>query len=520
MLLKPTKPYSGITLVLSYPSRMDIDNKSLLSGNARFFIQDCFGEGYPLESMEIRTCSESSPFLKHTKAIVLFGEKSFHTLGGEKAKSYLLQEQRGYLLNVLEPYYVIATFSPQDCMDREDYESKFNEEIKQDKFNREFIDLTKRIKLQDSSIEQISDKRKHGNTSRENYRFWVSRDIRKIKMHLEGVSKYLPSTEEFNFHIYPELKHVIERLRNLKDSVLCIDIETDSELNITCMSIGFNKTVICVPLIRYDYSLAYNENTLALYMATLAKAIQRNTVVCHNSMFDLFILAWKYNIPAGEKNYDTMLAHHRCFVDMEKSLGHCISHLLMWESFHKDEGIFEPKNRSQEEKLWKYNAKDVAATMLVYRALEQEAKNDTGIARSIEQSNECILPFLTMQLQGIRYNIDKLEEMKKENDRLLNHYLRAIKYLIGDDNFLPSSPQQVSKYFERMNYAVINRSELTGRASWNEEAQQELKLKLRDKDIYNPAIDFILKFREVRKEYGSLKFIPWLKEDEDETSSS
>ncbi len=60
-------------------------------------------------------------------------------------------------------------------------------------------------------------------------------------------------------------------------------------------------------------------------LRALAVALRDNTVVIHNALFDLFVLAYRYGIPAPPNVYDTMLAHHRLFPEVEKSLGHCIS---------------------------------------------------------------------------------------------------------------------------------------------------------------------------------------------------
>jgi hypothetical protein len=509
--LPTPEKYSGITLVLSNPSRFDLDTKpsELLSARAGTFICDnCLYPYVKRQHCDIRTSDTiDKGLLKGTKGIILFGEKAFYDWTTPEYQNYLLQEQRGYLIKCKLDINIptIATWSPQDSMDPEDYESKLNPLLRADSFKQRLFEIKRKIKLQASSEAEGEDKRRRGVTSRANYRFWTTKDIQKLlQISFEKLPKDTEQSKSYTIKYFPSTTFLKEALLTSKNKDLCLDIETDSEFNITVLSICLDKIVYTIPVKRYTGGFAY-QNMPEIF-SWIAIALRDNITICHNSMFDLFVLAWRYSIPLGDKQYDTMLAHNRIFNEIEKSLGHCISHLTFFERYHKDDGIFEPKTSVQEQQLWRYNAMDVISTQMIKNAMDLIAKKDPGLDASIQQSNDMIVPYLCMQLQGIKFSEEKRASIINENDKRMQHILRALKILVGTD-FLPTSNKQCSQYFkDGMNYPTLKKSKRTGDPSWDEGVQWELKLLYKD----NPVIDFCLKYRELAKETGSLKFEPWL----------
>jgi DNA polymerase I-like protein with 3'-5' exonuclease and polymerase domains len=214
-------------------------------------------------------------------------------------------------------------------------------------------------------------------------------------------------------------------------------------------------------------------------------------------------MAWRYGIQFGRHNYDTMIAHHRCFSEVEKSLGHCSS-LWTWEQYHKDSGCFEPKNSEQEQKLWHYNAKDVYVMYLIRRSIDQYAAGQIGLKASIAQGNNMIYSYVMNTLMGIRVDGDMITKISTENDAMMTQMLRVCKLLLKRD-FLPTSTKQCHQYFsEQLWYKVMGRSK-TNNPSYNDLAMQKLKLAYPD----NPMLDLCLMYRSIKKETGSLKFSLW-----------
>ena len=510
---KPKYDYSGLTIVLSNPSRND--KVELISGHAgHYFNERCLQPSVDRSQCDIRLSDTiDEGLLPGTKGILLLGERSFQEwTGGKLYKNYILHEQRGYPLScsLNSSIPCIASYIPQDCVDIKDHESRLN------------LLLNSEHEHFETSTDSGDEKRRHGKTARSNWKFWLLQDTRKIISCLEesrrGMGLY--GTEslygKISYNLFPSSKDVIELLRSTKDKDLFLDIETDPEWNITVFGFSFGNSpiVYVVPLLRYHYAPAYGSSTPFILKA-LSQAMVSNTVVCHNAMFDLLILAWKYHIPVGRNIFDTMVAHHRCFPGMEKSLGHCCS-IWTTDTYHKDEGIFNPHNSEQEQALWQYNGRDVAAMKKIKPAIEDYARRIPGLIDSIAQGNSSIRPYLISTLQGIEYDEQARLKIVKDNDIIMTGLLRTIRMLTGDeawkyyskgsDKALPSSNPQCAKYFhDLLGYKVVKHSAKTGKPSLDEKSI----LKLRIKHHENPVLELILSFRERAKESSTLGFVPW-----------
>ena len=487
MIIPPSYDYSGLTVVLSNPSRFDIDHNTLMSGGGgAFFNNECLAPlGLSTAYCDIRTVNERT-LREGTKAILLLGEEALHIWGGKEYLDYSINEQRGYLVGTNPT--MIASYLPQDCADIVNWEGKLNPLLTQKDDEKE-----------DKSA--IGEKSRHGITNRANYGFWLIQDTRKL---VGIIRNGIPEEPSPKYIIYPSSSMIIDLLRGTKEADLHFDIETNFPgTNITVFSIAYDNTIYTVPILRYDYSNAYNDLAFANIFRALSVSFSNNQVVIHNSLFDLLITAWRYFIPAPLKIYDTMLAFHRCFPEQEKSLGHVMS-WGTYQPYHKDEGHFNPQNRQQEQQLWEYNAKDVYGLLLAKAAIEKFAEGNTGLQLSIQEGNRRIRPYLINTLFGIKYDEQRRQGIIKENDRLAMQYLRIIKLLCGTE-VLPTSHKQCTKWFhEVMGYKPVKRTE-KGNPSLDGDALYKLLLK----NPENVSIKFFLKYRERIKETGSLKFTPF-----------
>lgn len=495
----PTQPYCGLTIILSNPSRFDKD--ALLSGAAGIkFNDECLApNGVTRWHCEIRTSEDRRGLIDGTKCLLLLGDKAFADwVNPNYAKDYTLNEQRGYPLST--PYQnvqAICSYLPQEAFDLKDYESKLNPLLLADAAD------TSNQAVDD---EDDSDVKRHGRTSHSNYFFWLQRDAAKAL----AACRQVPRPSSYDVTLAPSSNEIIKLLSETHSTSLYLDIETDiSDRNLLCVGFSFGEAdsgnrVYVVPFLRWNYIIAYND--YAAILRAFSIALRRNTIICHNAMFDLGILAHKYSLPFGSAIYDTMLAQHRCFPEAEKSLGHALSCWpSIWEPFHKDEGVFPPRNPDQEKQLWNYNAKDVWAMKLIKRAQQEYAQNDLGLQASIGQANRMIRPYIISMLQGMRFRNDIRTKTLNENDRLMTHYLRALRILVGRE-LLPTSPQQCAKYlFQELEYPVQYKTD-KGNPSTGDKAIQKLKLKFPN----NAVLDFILAYRERAKESGQLKFKPWI----------
>lgn len=494
---KPRFTYCGLTIILSNPSRFD--RLELLAGTCGWwFNEKLLQPDYNKFQCDIRVKEDRSPLLDGTKCVLLLGEPAMQLWTG---KTNTIGEVRGSVY-IIDGVPHIASYMPVDVFDIVDHESDINP-------------LAQHTDDYEEDDEEGGDeKRKHGFTSRKNYGFWLTKDVERVKHILEyGI----PASTPVNYVTYPRQEEVEAILQDTKGKVLHYDKETDYELNTQCFSFGFDDApaIYNVPCLLPDYSWAYTG--LHKIWKALAVGIRDNCLVAHNGAnFDFFVLAHKLRIPIN-KVFDTMIAHHRCWPEQEKSLGHAMSHLT-WLPFHKDTDA--PYSSLENARLkWEYCGRDVYGMKIAYKALLAYAKTIPGLMASIQQAMASIKPYLTTTLQGIEYRQDILTETMAENDRWMMQYHRMIGLLVGEQSLpyvqgkskssMPGSNTQCCRYFhDLLGYPIIGygKTKEDGTRSPSLGKKNLYKLRLSNE---NPVIDLCLAYRETAKETGSLKFNPW-----------
>lgn len=491
MRQKPILKYCGLTVILSGPSRFDQRTGKLLSANGgNFFNNECLSPETNVMQCDVRTFDCTDAYLPGTVCVLVLGEVAAQKI---LAVDNLLGQIRG------TPYMVaglphIASFSPQDAVDPTDFESQ-----------------SRGFEVHDLSKDAVDEKTHHGRTARKNFGFWLMHDTKRA---LSIIKNGIPTQEPAKYVIAPKQEEIMQFLGDTKDTDLYFDIETDADLHITCFAIStLDSPVFTIPLLDWNYKCYYSKTESLL--RGLSGAVVRNTLVAHNgAAFDFLVLPFKYGIPLGRRLYDTMIAHHRCYPLVEKSLGHCTS-LWTYELFHKDESDFSYNSPQSCMRLWSYCGKDVHTMRLIKSAISDFARRIPGLESSISQAMDSIRPYITMMLQGIHYRQDLVEKIVHENDRLMTHYIKWVPWLVGADRMsfikgsgkssMLGSSAQCARYFHDVcGYPVINRSEKTNEPSLGKREMFKLRLKHE-----NPLIDLCIAYRELQKESGSLKFRPW-----------
>lgn len=481
----PTYTYSGLTIMLDRPSRFDTHH--LISGHSGNYFDNLLS---PLTrfNCEIRLSSDHRPFLPNTNTILLLGQAALERF---KSNSGLLT-YRGSPFRVTLPdgqsVICLATVTPQDSFDRVSYEDSGDGD------SDEGDDGT----AADAGLEKEYQK-----TRRRNFRFWLHHDVRKI-VRINKDKGLLRNYPSFNTALCPGIDNLLTIMQTWSNGYLTIDIETDPIQQLTCFSFLYahtkilseitdnQLTVYTIPFKRSDGSLFYSHLHYAKLFRELCLAEQRNTVVGHNLSFDLFVLLFKYHFHLPLNLADTMVRHHRLFPEVEKSLGHCISYYTDLP-YHKDEGVFDPKNREQELALWQYNAKDVITTFIIF-CLQEAYLVKAGAVESAELGCKAIKSCLLMQYEGCLADVEYTNKLVTELDEKLVQYRRILKLLTGRE-LNAGSWQQVSNYLYR---------DLGYTKPLKKPTDKENLFKLYNK-THIPSIRVILAYKIDAKRAGSMR---------------
>ena len=459
-------PYNGICFIHSALNRFEQEcgklNVSYPGENLRRHLAEL---GFDLDECAAIQVNDGAP-PDGTRKLVLFGEEAMAMWLGEHG----LDAHRGHV-QTRHGMEMVATYAPIDFSDVRDYES--DEE--------------------DENADAGGSGKDSSPTMRSNYRFWARADIEKL---LTGVRRTTPQDDAYII----SADSMIRVLAGLTGPVF-FDIETHPPTNtVQCWTIsGLTGPAYTVGV--YDWRGNAMGN-LPLLHAALAKTFVRCTVVAHNASFDLPFLAHFHGIPFGRMIEDTMLNHHRCFPEAEKSLAHNISY---WTNapYHKDEGgVFTPFNERQFIQLLRYNGKDVLTTRAVWLAQKSYTNATPALTTSTAQVSRAIYPNLVKTLTGLKLDTARqrahITRLEIETDVLR----RIICILVGDPAFNPNSPQQVVRYLhEQMHYPVVARTD-DKKPSTGGDAMYRLRIN----HPHNPVISAILKFRDRSKALSMLGF--------------
>lgn len=485
----PRLKYCGVTLEMSHSGRFD--KRELADGSASYVLRDALA---PLSlsryTLDIRTTSCTDPYLPGTKVVLLAGNAA--KLGYAPAR---LNAVRGSPHLANDGVVYIPTYHPQDCADLKNYEASLNPNSFAAQ-NATAADSDEDSDDGDASVKDM------GRTSRRNYRFWFIHDAAKaVDIARAGLRK-----NQATYHTTASADEILARLNSVPaGGDFFIDIETDPRSGrMQCFAFSTDTAnIYCVPIIQPTGNLAFPKSSLLLILRSLAAVFARARVVAHNSLFDLFILLWRYKItpPPQSAIADTMLQHARIHVDTEKSLGHCTS-LYTHQPYHKDEGIFCPSNYAQFKQLLEYNAKDVETTALVYYAQRRMCATDPGLQASCDQANALVRPLLLKSFRGLPTDTAELCKLVDSHHWRAQWLETNVLAKLAGHECNPRSPKQMAALlYEELQLPKSSDPtiSLTGK-----DALYKLALK-----YPIPLLKVILHIRRLSKEAGQISCRLW-----------
>lgn len=484
----PRLKYCGVTLEMSHSGRFD--KRELADGSASYVLRDALA---PLSlsryTLDIRTTSCTDPYLPGTKVVLLAGNAA--KLGYAPAR---LNAVRGSPHLANDGVVYIPTYHPQDCADLKNYEASLNP--------NSFAAQNATANDSDEDDDGDTSVKDMGRTSRRNYRFWFIHDAAKaVDIARAGLRK-----NQATYHTTASADEILAQLNRVPaGSDFFIDIETDPRSGrMQCFAFSTDAAnIYCVPIIQPTGNLAFSKSSLLLILRSLAAVFARARVVAHNSLFDLFILLWRYKItpPPQSAIADTMLQHARIHVDTEKSLGHCTS-LYTHQPYHKDEGIFCPSNYAQFKQLLEYNAKDVETTALVYYAQRRLCATDPGLQASCDQANALVRPLLLKSFRGLPTDTAELCKLVDSHHWRAQWLETNVLAKLAGHECNPRSPKQMAALlYEELQLPKSSDPtiSLTGK-----DALYKLALK-----YPIPLLKVILHIRRLSKEAGQISCRLW-----------
>lgn len=468
-------PYP-LTIIYGGLSRYDEANerKPFAGLPGEFFMNNTFLGALKPTTVDIRvtgTADMGRPWLPGSRFLLL-GADALTALGMDNN----LPKQRGLILT--SPVYTpaVATFHPIDCWD---LRSHWNDSGDEDDEKAESKDV--------------------GPTSRPNYAHWAFLDYER----LITAPWPLPSQYSSSPIIAPPAKVVINFLNSIANTHAVLDIETRrQDHSLDCIGVrAFNSTLV-IPFYRHNNVLFYSTTeTAAIYRAFYSLFSRKSvTIAGHNLGFDLAVLCFKYGLPLPAHLYDTMLAMHREYPQLEKSLSHALSRYTWATRNHKADSA---PNNSEDNfgRLMQYNANDVYWTEIIYNEQHRRHSVDNSLGLTVLEANRTLRTTLLMSLTGLR--IDTVERDRQIQLELMaaREYIRCLRILTGNPQFNPDSPKQVSEYFYgALRYPIEDTTE-TGAPATGTKALYKLHLKQP-----NPVIPLIISAREATTAAGLLKF--------------
>jgi len=413
------------------------------------------------------------PFYSKTRFLLL-GVEALKWLMPDEPN---LMKHRGFVLTGPNNCPAIATFHPIECYD-----------FKATDF------------IEDDDDEEGDEAKDVGPTSRLNYLFWALLDYRK----LISLPWPLPGYRADSPLIAPNANFVVGWLNSIQpNAYVTIDIETRrQDHSLDCVGLRSAGSTVVVPFYSYTGGLHYGHvDTARIYRALYQLFLRRDvTIVGHNLSFDLSVLCWRYQLPLPRKLYDTLLAQHREYPQLEKSLSHALSLYTYATRNHKGD-IALNVSYANFQRLLGYNANDVLWTARIMEEQHRRHATDEPLARAVATANRILYCTLLMSFTGIAIDVGRRDEQVSVEQSRADALTKVLRVLTENPTFNPASPNQCAALlYTKLMYPIDERTK-TGAPSTGVKTLYKLQLKQP-----NPIIPFIIHAREAAKAASMLRF--------------
>lgn len=292
------------------------------------------------------------------------------------------------------------------------------------------------------------------------WRFITVQDFRRCKRESDYPNIRDPG---YIFCTDPEFDKVVGVLTALRlmaeDTSKPLTLVTDVEIKrreILCTGIAWSKReAICIPFYDSKGHRWTPEQHVIIIEKIKELFCHPNVRLCNqNIAFDIQYFFWKHNF--WPKVYrDTMVDQNVLFPGLPKKLDFQASmyneHYVYW----KDDGKFWKDTASVNyPQLWRYNCVDCVATFEIIEAHEKALKVYNLEAQSEFQNRRLFQPVMKMMMRGVKLNLDKKKQLKKELEDFLSQLRLEVNHLAGFDLNVNSPKQMINFFYTRLKLPV------------------------------------------------------------------
>lgn len=239
---------------------------------------------------------------------------------------------------------------------------------------------------------------------------------------------------------------------------VCFDIESTPE-HITCISLSTEpERAMSIPTTKsYWGSMGLLKSVLDIINGVLTQA--KTTNVGQNITFDIqYLLRFMAILPSKPWD-DTMIMQHSCYCELPKGLDFLTS-VYTREPYYKDDlKVWMGGDRTENEKLWLYNAKDAAVTLECCYVLRKEMA-ELNVTYIYDHMMELLEPLLFMMLRGVKFDHAAAEAHKVIYSELQKEAEKKVKAKYGDINV--RSPKQVLGLLDQLGIDPIMKKNASG----------------------------------------------------------
>lgn len=327
-------------------------------------------------------------------------------------------------------------------------------------------------------------------------------DWRKIKEHSEYGN--VPEHPE-HFNVFPKIldvemfaMQVCNRAAAGENVQLALDIETfkgnPSEIPIKTIGMALNSThAIVVPFLTQGGDEYWGtEDELRRAIEAIGRILQEPNVtkICHNSLFDIYVLMNHGFTIAGDM-YDTEIAQYLIFHPSAHSLEYLVSIYADYQAWKLEAGVTDKAFRE-------YNARDCVVLHMIKPKIDSDMR-DNRVQYIFDILMNVILPTCRMMMNGIHVDLDKVEEVSTMLNADVNKSLQKL-FIHAGQEFNPNSPQQLGNIlFNQMGLKSGVKTKSKASKSTAEDVLKKLAIRYPD----NHFVEEMLNYRKLDKRRGT-----------------